>query len=673
MLTALPAALSFGVLAATLPHSAVSVGPVPAWVEARDVIPGPIATPGAWLDLSEDDQLRIDGPRTALYHESIVAVGSREGIEEAAEWEVAFAPTFERVTLHALEVERQGRRVDRLTNARLVVLQPATDRLARIYDDTLTLVVVAADVRIGDRVRFAYTVEGANPVFGGRYHGELSLAWETPVVRRTVRVLHRNNEELRWRVLGPGPQPVVARAGERWSQLRWRLTGFAAPFPEARVPDDWFQEPFVQLSQFPDWNAVVEWARPLYRVEADPEIVTVAHELAPDGSPGERLLAALRFVQDEVRYFAAPVGPASHAPQPAVEVLRRRYGDCKDKARLLVDLLAALGLEAWPAFVATELHAGIQAFVPSPSAFDHVIVAARLAGRTVWIDPTDSLQGGAPGELYLSPFGVALEIRPGVTGLTELPAEVSRPGTHEVDYHYQFGAPGEPARIAIETRAERFQADSLRRTLAGSSAEQLLAGYLDYYRRSGRSLEAVPPETSPSVEDDRGANRMTLREGYRLLDCPGSAPCELLPLLMTEELEIPFGGPRRAPWRLTPDVHLRETLTLHATDRRALPSVPPLGGHESNEWFDFRVTREPRPDGLEIRYELRTLAPVVRVRDLPAYRRAVDHARGQLEVSFGAPAEGSHLGAWLALGSLVAVIAVFYVRRLLRRERNTRR
>ncbi|MDX1997608.1 MAG: DUF3857 domain-containing protein [Thermoanaerobaculia bacterium] len=637
-------------LAAT-PHPAVSQGPVPAWVEERDPIPEGLATSGALLDLSEDDQIRVDGPRTARYHESIVAVGSREGLEEAAEWEVAFAPTFERITLHRLEVQRRGRWQDRLAAARTVLLQPAGDRLARLYDDTLTLVFVADDVRVGDRVRFAYTIAGTNPVFGTRYHGTLGLAWQTPIVRRTARVLYRVADGLSHRVHGTGPLPFIVRAGDDWRELRWRLTGFAAPPPEARVPDDWFQEPFVQLSQYGSWGEVVAWALPLYRSAREPEVVALARELAAGGSPAARALAAVRFVQDEVRYFAAPVGPASHAPQAPTEVLRRRYGDCKDKSRLLVELLRELGIEAWPAFVASELHGGIREFLPAPSAFDHVIVAARLDGRTFWIDPSDSLQGGGAADLYLSPYALALEIRPGVEELTELPPEASLPGTHSLTYHYRFGAPGEAARVTIETTAERFQADSLRRTLAGSSAADLFLGYLDFYRGSGRAIE-VAADGAPEVIDDREANRLTLRESYRLLDCLGTAPCPLLPLLLTEELEAPLGGPRRAPWRLTPDVHLQETVVLEGTTGQAAVS-----GQEVNPWFDFRVTGTPRPDGLELRYELRTLAPAVRPRDFAPYRHAVEKARALAEFELEPPPRGAKIWVWW-IGAGLALVAV---------------
>src|SRR5690606_12491954 len=100
-----------------------------------------------------------------------------------------------------------------------------------------------------------------------------------------------------------------------------------------------------------------------------------------------RLLAALRFVQGEIRYLGVEVGPGSHAPSPPDQVLARRLGDCKDKTLLTVTLLDRLGIEAHPPLVATGLRRAIAQRLPSPGAFDHVIVLAKLDGQFIWLDP----------------------------------------------------------------------------------------------------------------------------------------------------------------------------------------------------------------------------------------------------------------------------------------------
>ena len=56
----------------------------------------------------------------------------------------------------------------------------------------------------------------------------------------------------------------------------------------------------------------------------------------------ERVVAALEFVQSEIRYFSVSLGENSHRPASPDIVLKRRYGDCKDKSLLLMTLLDEL-------------------------------------------------------------------------------------------------------------------------------------------------------------------------------------------------------------------------------------------------------------------------------------------------------------------------------------------
>src|SRR5207248_3294814 len=93
-----------------------------------------------------------------------------------------------------------------------------------------------------------------------------------------------------------------------------------------------------------------------------------------------RALPALRFVQDDVRYLGIEIGPSSHRPHPPAAVLDQRFGDCKDKSLLLVTLLRALGVEAWPVLLHTSLGRALDEWLPTAVAFNHVVVLARVGG-----------------------------------------------------------------------------------------------------------------------------------------------------------------------------------------------------------------------------------------------------------------------------------------------------
>src|SRR5207245_3226925 len=86
---------------------------------------------------------------------------------------------------------------------------------------------------------------------------------------------------------------------------------------------------------------------------------------APRESAEQRVLQALRFVQDEIRYMGVEIGVNSHMPYSPATVVKRRYGDCKDKTLLLITMLRALGISARPALVSTTYRSHVTDYQPT--------------------------------------------------------------------------------------------------------------------------------------------------------------------------------------------------------------------------------------------------------------------------------------------------------------------
>ena len=84
-----------------------------------------------------------------------------------------------------------------------------------------------------------------------------------------------------------------------------------------------------------------------------------------------RVVAALH---KNVRYTGVEFGEASIVPQFPSETLKRKYGDCKDKAALLVTVLRALNIPANLALLSTGPGQDINPELPGMGMFDHAIV-----------------------------------------------------------------------------------------------------------------------------------------------------------------------------------------------------------------------------------------------------------------------------------------------------------
>ena len=114
-----------------------------------------------------------------------------------------------------------------------------------------------------------------------------------------------------------------------------------------------------------------------------------------------KIAAVARFVQQHIRYAAVEVGLGGYRPHAAATVLANGYGDCKDKATLLIAMLRTLGVRA--DYVLLNAQRGIvpRAYA-SPKSFDHAIVAIRWPAKA----SADNLYSwlGAPGPGHLLLF-----------------------------------------------------------------------------------------------------------------------------------------------------------------------------------------------------------------------------------------------------------------------------
>ncbi len=512
-------ALGLAQAAPATPNATVQRGPAPGWVQA---LPLPAAQAshdgsGDVRYLLVDDQLRFDGAQRTEYSRVVSQALGPQGIEQIGNLKFEFDPEYQRLTLHHLNVRRGDRVVSQLDAARLKVLHREDGMDALLFDGRLTASVVLDDIREGDVVDYAFSREGVNPVFGGRHLGALDLQWGVPVAHRHARVVWPAGRPLHWKRFRGAVAPSVSTEGGH-TVYRWSLRNVPALISEADTPSWHDPYPWVQYSEFADWAAVVAWAQPLYEPPATPGPL-LQQELArlrrTGSQPAQRLQAALRFVQDEVRYLGFEIGANSHKPHDPEWVLRRRFGDCKDKTLLALALLRGLGIEAHAALVHTSWRQGIGQTQASPGVFNHVLLRVRLDGATYWLDPTRTGQGGnAPADWVQADHGLALPIDPSTSTLVPMAGPGARTQVRQVHALLDLrGGRQQDVRLTVTTRAQGAAAETLRSAVVATGKAKLQKQYESYYARSYPGL-ALDGELG--VQDDRGSNRITLVERYRI-------------------------------------------------------------------------------------------------------------------------------------------------------------
>ncbi len=195
-------------------------------------------------------------------------------------------------------------------------------------------------------------------------------------------------------------QVRVNGASDHWRDHgRWRLEGATAglvveeqpdgieilgnALPRIELPRLALDEEAGAVLRFAwgpatEWGDIGAWYRTLHRdlPAPSPVVAQTAREVVAGAtSRREKLDHLIRFLEQKIRYVAVSIGEGNVRPSPADETLARQWGDCKDKTLLLIELLRAVDIEAFPALVRFDLDGRIDRAFPSPFEFNHVIAA----------------------------------------------------------------------------------------------------------------------------------------------------------------------------------------------------------------------------------------------------------------------------------------------------------
>jgi hypothetical protein len=108
------------------------------------------------------------------------------------------------------------------------------------------------------------------------------------------------------------------------------------------------------------WRAIGQWTTALeeHRPDPTPEITAKALELTAGATDFYSKLSRIAdFVQKNIRYFIVMRGIGGFQAHYAGDIYRNRYGDCKDKATIVISMLQAVGIHA--VYVPVDDHRGI--------------------------------------------------------------------------------------------------------------------------------------------------------------------------------------------------------------------------------------------------------------------------------------------------------------------------
>jgi len=264
-----------------------------------------------------------------------------------------------------------------------------------VYSDRRRVTVDFGALQAGDVVRLRYRLDAAGErnLFGD-FFGLVEYAqevvpkafYDVVVEAPPARVLSTAVSRL---------QPFVRTQKDDVVTYRSRTAPLAALVVEPAMPPYPDVGAYAMVSSYARWEDMGRWYQGLIRDQLmlDETLRRTAEELVAGAtSDDEKIRRIHRWVLRKTRYVGIELGIHGWKPYRVTQVVARGYGDCKDKASLLVAMLKHVGVDARLTLLRTA-DLGVLVDLPSMWAFNHAI--AYVPSKRLFLDGTAEFSGTA--------------------------------------------------------------------------------------------------------------------------------------------------------------------------------------------------------------------------------------------------------------------------------------
>lgn len=513
-----------------------------------------------------DEQEHID--KAVSFNHYAMHIVNDAGVGMASEQTIVFFPEYQKLHFHFLRIIRNGKVIDQLKSENIQFLQRETDLEYKMLDGGITAYITLKDVRKKDVLEYAYSIEGRNPIFDGKFYGFRKLSFGQPVASEKLKYIWNANRKIDYELVGDNiSKPILSndKQGNKVLMVESQQTK-----PEELEDEIPYNYPptysYITLTEFENWGEVAEWALNLYpNPNPSAEVKDKVKEIvAGINNKEKQVLATIRFVQDEIRYLGVETGESSHRPAAPTKTLQCGFGDCKGKTELLRAMLHVLGVQSYPMLVNTDFRAGVKHLKPGPQVFNHVVLSFYVNNHQYFVDPTMSYQRGNLKNLQFPNYGSGLIIKPDQVGLTDTYID-NRINKKNVFEYFELGVVDSAAKLYVTTHYLGEQADQLRYELASNSQSDIQKNYVEFYEKIyGKTKLASDIE----ILDDEEENILTIRE-YYIIEQPWTAKTDktgynfsALAQTLTGMISAPKPGERKHPLGLNYPLEITQQIAL---------------------------------------------------------------------------------------------------------------
>lgn len=332
--------------------------------------------------------------------EAVVRIQSQAGVEEFGQLVFGYSSATEKLEIEYVQVRKPDGQVVVTPQTTAQDFAPDVLKEAPMYSDYRQRHISVAALQPGDTLEYRTVTRVLTPLAAGHFWYEYTFPKGMAVGEDRLEIDLPKSREVKLKT--PTRQPEIQDKADRRLYI-WVVKDIQPERDKEKNKDeeDDATGPDVQLTTFTDWKQVAQWYARLQgeRMTGDDSVRMKAVELTRgSATPTDKARRLYDFVARNVRYVSISLGIGRYQPHAASDVLRNGYGDCKDKHTLLSAMLRAEGIQSYPVLIGSARK--LDADVPSPAQFDHVITAARLGpgSELTFLDTTPEV----------TPFGLIL-------------------------------------------------------------------------------------------------------------------------------------------------------------------------------------------------------------------------------------------------------------------------
>jgi cellulose synthase operon protein C len=550
------------------------------------------------------------------------------------------------------EVSQEGTAKRVVTQVSLAVSEAGRDQLiqARVPSDGRVRILSAYSMGIGGERQEASSIRGGIVRFRQLTAGSVVVLQYVHyahskrflpnhfVAERYLQGVNRQVVSSRWTLILPKDRHLSVDVHKDVQQREEKVgASLVRTFSSADVPpllpERYMPNPRdlllrVSVSTVRGWDEYVQWERALlsqvFRLDA--ETAALARRLT-DGAktPRERFDRLYHYAAQDIRYQQDYENSiAGVRPHACPVVLSRGYGDCKDKAVLLILLAKQVGIDVDFAILRTTDAGEVIESIPNQQ-FNHAIVyvpAQEGIEDGFFMDPTtDALDIGNLRSDDQGALSLVLDPDSGSYRFVRIPYHA--PEMERSLYRFDVDvASARDAKVALELEARGGSGSQVRKLLRNKEqAKQFYQGLAQQLFPGSLVTEATASDPADLYEPakveltiDAGAALQRQGDAVRL-----KLP-EVFPLAATATL-----AERQHPLKLGAPESYRTELTVRLPQGTELLHVPePMSVR--HECFIATRTLEKKRDEVKVVVDYRRTCTEISTEDYGAYRARVQEA-----------------------------------------------